>query len=217
MRVTIPIYTVAQLGSGVVSFFQSTRGAGTFGYACQAVVFYAFAVFLIFQGSRVAFQGRSVRVPRRSFGYLVFPALVFLFGPVNYLGLSTSGNFSMFSNIRTEGHEWNHVWIPRSVRVFHYQDRIYWIHDIDPAIVRPNREHPRRGFGMPEIEMYRVIDAWRARRTMPAFIDYEVDGVRQNLSDFRNLMSSARPYRWIEQKLLFFRRVQPPGPNFCRW
>ena len=39
----------------------------------------------------------------------IFPAVLILHGFTSYLGLRTAGNFSMFSNLRTEGARSNHL------------------------------------------------------------------------------------------------------------
>jgi len=68
----------------------------------------------------------AIRLPMMRPAFMSF-ILVFaiLNGLCPFLGLKTHTSFSMFSNLATEKGLWNHVFIPKSVQVFHYQDE--WI------------------------------------------------------------------------------------------
>lgn len=61
-----------------------------------------------------------------------------------YLGLKTESTFTMFSNLRTEGGNWNHLFIPASVGVFGYQDQLVRITGSnDPALQDRTRDGTR--------------------------------------------------------------------------
>ncbi|GLP83128.1 HTTM domain-containing protein [Mycobacterium antarcticum] len=61
-----------------------------------------------------------------------------------YLGFKTESTFTMFSNLRTEGGYWNHLFIPASVRVFGYQDQLVRITGSnDPALEARTRDGSR--------------------------------------------------------------------------
>ncbi len=217
--VVVPFYVVAQLFSGLISYFEHERGRGTVGYHFQTFFFVTFSLWVLYYGVKLSYKHRNakeLKIPRRSY---LFPTLVFIFASFNYLGLSTAGTFSMFSNLRTEGDVWNHLFIPKFLRVFPYQDNIYWIHNIDRNSSRPNREHPRINQGSPEIEFYRVVEWWKENGQEPKFLEYELNGERQRIIDVLGQdIFKGRSYSWLEQKLLFFRRVQQDQtPNRCRW
>ena len=58
----------------------------------------------------------------------LFSLLIFLFGFQNYLGLSTAGTFSMFSNIQTEGGKSNHLILHNNpFEIFPYQKNLVHI------------------------------------------------------------------------------------------
>ncbi len=57
-------------------------------------------------------------------GFWIFPALLLFNGFCPYLGLKNETSFAMYSNLRTERKKFNHVFIPRWVQIFHYQDDI---------------------------------------------------------------------------------------------
>lgn len=215
----IPYYAVAQIISGLISYFQEERGRGTIGYHFQTFFFASFAIWVLYYGIKFSFKARNENTTKTPPLAYVFPALVLLFGSFNYLGLSTAGTFSMFSNLRTEGEGWNHLFIPKFLRVFPYQDTVYWIHNIDRNSSRPNREHPRINQGSPEIELYRVFEWWKDNGGEPKYFEYEVNGKRERIIDvLERDIFQGRSYNWLEQKLLFFRRIQKDGEhNRCRW
>jgi len=217
--VAVPFYVIAQLISGLVSYFEHERGRGTIGYHFQTFFFVTFSLWVLYYGVKLAYKVKNekdIKIPRLSY---IFPALIFIFGCFNYLGLSTAGTFSMFSNLRTEGAVWNHLFVPRFLRIFSYQDNIYWIHNIDRNSSRPNREHPRINQGSPEIELYRVVQWWKENGREPKDMEYELNGEKHRITRvLERDIFQGRTYSWLEQKLLFFRRVQKDGtPNRCRW
>lgn len=83
-------------------------------------------------------------------------------GGMSYLGLRTAGNFSMFSNLATEGERWNHLLLPRSLKLFSYQDEIHWFTDVPPEARALRRSHPRSRSGSPDLEVARLKqhDGW---------------------------------------------------------
>lgn len=215
----IPYYVVAQLLSGVVSYFESDRGRGTVGYHLQTFFFVSFSLWVLYCGAKITYGARNERDSKYSWGSYILPAWILIFGSFNYIGLSTAGTFSMFSNIRTEGSTWNHLLIPKFVRIIPYQDKIYWVKNLDEKSERANREHPRINYGMPEIEFYRALRIWKENGQEPEFIEYELDGVTRRVEgNLGNHLFEGRTYSWLEQKLLFFRRIQREDrPNKCRW
>jgi hypothetical protein len=68
---------------------------------------------------------------------LVPVLLITLIGLCPYIGLKTEGSFTMFSNLRTEGEHWNHLFMPRGLRVFGFQDDLVNIIETDdPSLQR---------------------------------------------------------------------------------
>ncbi len=219
LRSLIPYYVITQFIMGLLSYFDSEKGVGSWGYWLQAGAYLMFSILLLYWGVPFARSKRKVNsVLPFSLKGAVFPLLVFLFGSLNYWGLSTAGTFSMFSNLRTEGASWNHFLFSRAMRIFHYQDDIYWVDQLDKPYQRTNKEHPRLGYGMPEIEFYRVLESWKARKKSPALV-YRKNNDSHSSSDIASEAAFQKsPYSWLEMKLMYFRRIQAPGsPNKCRW
>lgn len=76
-----------------------------------------------------AIHGRGQETPEypagafrfASWAFWIFPILVFVNGATPYLGLKTRSAFAMFSNLRTEGGQTNHLLVPVSAQLFAYQ------------------------------------------------------------------------------------------------
>jgi len=60
---------------------------------------------------------RGIMIPRVKW-LLIFPIIIFLNGLLPHLGLKNVQVFAMFSNLKTEGGETNHLFIPSSFQVF---------------------------------------------------------------------------------------------------
>jgi hypothetical protein len=53
-----------------------------------------------------------------------------------YLGLKTGWSLAMYSNLRTEPGQWNHLVVPEEARVFGWQDDLIAINDAHPDVAR---------------------------------------------------------------------------------
>ncbi len=87
------------------------------------VIAFAAAILLTLGLAREGSPGRGPRPLRLR--HPVFSAgilLLVLNSLTPYVGLKTESSFTMFSNLRTEGGQWNHLFIPKAVRVFPPQD-----------------------------------------------------------------------------------------------
>ena len=119
---------------------------------------------------------------------------LFFFGGMNYVGLRTAGNFSMFSNVATEGLRWNHLLVPAHFKIFHYQEDLHWFKSVPPEIQKLSPEQIRPGWGTADVVIARLkTRGWTAAEPRAS-------------------------YSWLELSLLHFRPVQPgQGPQTCRW
>lgn len=76
---------------------------------------------------------RSLRIQHPIF--IAGIALLVLNSVSPYVGLKTDSSLTMFSNLRTEGGHWNHLFIPEAVRIFPYQDHpVRIVSSDDPAL-----------------------------------------------------------------------------------
>jgi len=70
--------------------------------------------------------------------FAIFPLLLLLNGLSPYIGLKTHHGFAMFSNLRTEAHLTNHLFLPVSVRVVDWEDDAVAVLASDPGGVAAN-------------------------------------------------------------------------------
>jgi hypothetical protein len=162
----------------------------------------------------------GVRVFNREtprFLYLV-PVALLLFGLTSHFGLRTTGNFSMFSNLRTEGERSNHLLFGNNPLKFgSYQEDVVKVHEIDDKAANIGYQYmPLDGKHLPVVEFKKLIVLWReAGRVIP--MRFEYDGkmyATENVIEEPDWQVDE--FDW-EMKLLDFRVIQPEGPNRCRW
>jgi hypothetical protein len=170
------------------------------------------------RGQRPAWSGARIagaRTPAWLFG---FPVLLVLHGFTSYLGLRTAGNFSMFSNLRTEGPVSNHLLLRSSpLKLWSYQEDVVRFIDIDDRQARIGYQYqPLRGQALPAVEFRKLIREWtRAGATVPMRFEYRGQ-VYATDNIVRDPEWRFRGTDW-EMRLLDFRVIQPEGPNTCRW
>jgi len=149
----------------------------------------------------------------------VFPVVLVLMGMTPYLGLRTAGNFSMFSNLRTEGDTSNHLLLGANpLKVWGYQEDIVWIVDIDDRVGQRIHHYDQspRGYALPVVEFRKWIQEWsRAGDHVPLTYGYrgELHTTDDIVTDPRWRTDSRTP----AMVLLDFRVIQPGQPNWCRW
>jgi hypothetical protein len=159
------------------------------------------------------FHGRTPKI------LFLVPVAMLAWGLTSYLGLRTAGNFSMFSNLRTEQGGWNHLVLsgPIATLATHQQDLVH-IHSIGelPPGLHQSRE-PLTGMKLPLIEfrkmMYRL---GQMDQPVPATISFE--GRNWTSADIARHPDWAVDRRDLVMYLSDFRPVQVnPSPNMCRW
>lgn len=157
------------------------------------------------------------RTPR--FLYLL-PVMLLIFGMTSYLGLRTAGNFSMFSNLRTEGDVSNHIILGQNpLKIWSYQEDTVRVLEIDKEAAYTGSHYaPHRLVGkeLPVVEFRKMVSGWaNMDRKVPITFEY-----RGSVYASDNITADPawRPARrdW-EMILLDFREIQPEGPNECRW
>ncbi|MEQ8384030.1 MAG: hypothetical protein RH949_16880 [Coleofasciculus sp. A1-SPW-01] len=144
--------------------------------------------------------------------------LVFLYAMTPYLGLRTAGNFSMFSNLRTEGETSNHLLLASNpLKIWGYQEDVVEVLEIDDEAAKVGHKYrPLKGYKLPVIEFKKLIYKWtKANYTVPMTFIY--DDVTYSSQDIVNDPTWRTPKRNWEMYLMDFRIIQPEGPNQCRW
>ena len=151
------------------------------------------------------------------FLYLV-PIALFLFAMTSHLGLRTAGNFSMFSNLRTEGETSNHLLFGSNpIKFWGYQEDVVEIVSIDTDAARIGHHYNNlNGMLLPIVEFRKLLYLWReAGRAFPITWRY---GGQEFSSENIALEPDWRVDRWDwEMRLLDFRLIQQTEPNRCRW
>lgn len=147
------------------------------------------------------------------------PILLVFIGLTPYLGLRTAGNFSMFSNLRTEGESSNHLLLGSNpIKLWGYQEDVVWILDIDDrhGDVIYHYDGSPRGYALPVVEFRKWIHEWdRAGYTVP--MTYAYDGYRYSTDDIVTDPAWRTDDLSPEMYLMDFRYIQPGQPNYCRW
>ena len=149
---------------------------------------------------------------------LVFPVLLLLFGLTSYLGLRTAGNFTMFSNLRTEGARSNHLLLGSNpLKRWGYQeDLVRFVHIDDEAAEIGYNYQPLEGQLLPVVEFRKLIRQWaRADRTVPMTFEYR--GQVHSTADIARDPAWRPTRRDWAMRLMDFRVVQAEGANRCRW
>lgn len=147
------------------------------------------------------------------------PALMLAFGLTSYLGLRTAGNYSMFSNLRTEPGGWNHLLLPGPIAVLasHQQDLVH-IHSLGPL---PRGLHQQNesleGMKLPLIEFRKLLyKLGRKDHAVAATISF--NGTTWHSANIVEHPDWRVDRRDMLMVLSDFRQVQVnPSPNRCRW
>ena len=153
------------------------------------------------------------------FMYL-FIFLLSIYAATPYLGLRTAGNFSMFSNLRTEGTTSNHLLLSSNpLKLWNYQEDVVKIIEIDDERAEIGHKYrPLKDHFLPVVEFKKLIYQWtKAGYTVPLKFAY---GDRTyNTNNIVNDPVWRTPNRSWEMRLMDFRVIQPNNgePNYCRW
>ena len=144
----------------------------------------------------------------------IFPILILINGFSPYLGLKTTTAFSMFSNLRTEGGQSNHVILP-NVALFKYQeDLVEVLESNDPQF----EKLVDSGDLVPWFEVRRM--ASKSERA-----DAEITCVRNGIllvlkrgDSSQESQEAFTPHHWLAAKFLHFRSIRPFNqPQKCCW
>jgi hypothetical protein len=163
---------------------------------------------------------RGVPVISRESPKIVYLYILFLilYGMTPYLGLRTAGNFSMFSNLRTEGEVSNHLLLTNNpLKIWTYQEDVVHFIEIDDKLSKIGHKYrPLKGNKLPVVEFRKLIFQWKEDgRKIPLI--FEHSGKIFKTDDIVNDPKwHIEKYDW-EMFLMDFRVIQAEGPNKCRW
>ena len=144
-------------------------------------------------------------------------ALTLLSAASPYLGLKTMTSLAMYSNLGTEGDHWNHLLIPRSVKVFGFQDDLIEITASSDPIYQAIADSRKL---LPRFELRRRLRRF-GDAIGPVWIeyrddsgDYRIEITPQGAIDPQGLLEGGSP---ILDKFLHFNRVDPGPKQGCRY
>ncbi len=138
--------------------------------------------------------------------FIVF--VVFLNGASPYLGLKTEHSFAMFSNLQTEGDEWNHLIVPPAIQVFDLQDDLV-------EIVESSDAH------LTDLGQRRLKKVWLEFRRYLLYrpdtsVTYRRGGVEYRVQRCGDDPKLSEPLPLLVRKLFWFRSVSPADENHCK-
>ena len=131
------------------------------------------------------------------------------------LGLRTAGNFSMFSNLRTEGDTSNHLLLGGNpLKVWGYQEDIVWIVDIDDRAGQriTITTNPRADMRHPSSSFANGSKREPGRRSRTPDHGIAANCIRPMTSDGPRWRTDSRTRPWS----CWIRIIQPGQPNWCR-
>jgi hypothetical protein len=139
-------------------------------------------------------------------------ALVLLSGINPYIGLNTNLTFSMYSNLRTEGGDSNHLLVPVGAQIFSYQRDLV-------QVTRSSSSRldslATRGVVIPAAELQALLSEEVSRSSSPVSVEYHRGGVRYAVPSAADDATLGLPLSALRTKLLRFRPIEPLGPRRC--
>jgi hypothetical protein len=212
------LYFAICMLSGVFSGLHHRLGAAICFNLAGAVLFWPLLAARVGPAPRPTWDGVSLRNGSTPRWLFLFPVLLLFHGLTPYLGLRTAGNFSMFSNLRTEGPRSNHLLLGGNpLKLWGYQeDVVKFVRIDDRAAAIGYQYQPLEAQELPVVEFRKLVDKWnRAGAVVPMTIEY-----RGRVYETRDIVHDPEWHPsgpdWA-MRLMDFRVIQPEGPNRCRW
>ena len=152
----------------------------------------------------------------------LFPLFLLTFGFSSYLGLGTAGNFSMFSNLKTEGMTSNHLLLSQNpFKIFKYQEDTVKIY---VAFSEKNNQkfyltlnnRPFAGNSLPLVEFKKSIYNWTKNNEKVSMMFKYQDKAYPTRDIINDPIWKTPKQNW-EMKLLNFRLISSVEPNECSW
>tara|TARA_B100000686_G_scaffold301492_1_gene336833 strand:+ start:249 stop:1682 length:1434 start_codon:yes stop_codon:yes gene_type:complete len=148
-----------------------------------------------------------------------FMALLLFQGSQNYLGLSTAGTFSMFSNLRTEGGSSNHLILKHNpIEIFDFQKDLVYIEKVTPPYYKINyTTNNIKNKVIPRIVFEEYL--YNLNQINISNVDIVLEYNRRKILE-RNILRNTNwtPTRLdFRHKYLYFREIQLSKDVVCVW
>ncbi len=212
------VYLASNLLTGVVSGFWSRVLAAFLFNLSVLFLLWPILRAVVAQGPRPVWPGVSLWARGTPAWLYAFPVVLLLHGLTSYAGLRTAGNFTMFSNLRTEGPRSNHLVLGGNpLKIWGYQEDVVSLVVIDDSLgAFDRRVGPLRGMQVPAVEFRKWIYKWtREGKEVPVTLEYR--GQVRTTEDITADPEWRTPGRTWAMRLMDFRTIQPQGANRCRW
>ena len=212
------LYFALNVFCGIVSGLHQRLVAGIIFNVAALVLIWPLLSALASPPPRPPWVGVPISIRTTPTWMFVFPCILLLYGLTSYLGLRTAGNFTMFSNLRTEGPVSNHFLLSRNpLKLWNYQEDVVSFLEINDKKAKIGYQYqPLKGNQLPVVEFRKLIYQWtKAGWTVPMTFAYR--GTLHSTRDIVNEPAWRTPARDWEMVLLDFRVIQTDEPNQCRW
>ncbi|MEW4565554.1 HTTM domain-containing protein [Bremerella sp. JC770] len=153
-------------------------------------------------------QPRPASLRLASVGLAVIPLVVILNALCPYIGLKTESSFTMYSNLQTEGNQWNHLLMPKAMKVFRWQDDLVSIID---STHPPFQHAAQEDIRLTWFEFQR-----EASQAESMAVTYRRGDAVFEVSDTKQDPVLSRPPQAIWRKWMWFRDVPTPEKNTIR-
>jgi hypothetical protein len=214
----VHLYLAINIVSGIFSGLHHRLAAGIVFNVAALVFLWPLLSAIAARRPTPPWTGVPLSSPVTPRWMFIFPGILILHGMTSYLGLRTAGNFSMFSNLRTEGPVSNHYLLRKNpLKLWGYQEDVVSFIDIDDRQARIGYQYQElKGNQLPVVEFRKLIYQWtRAGVRVPMTFEYR--GQVYSTKDIANDPVWRTATRDWEMMLMDFRSIQPDGPNQCRW
>lgn len=174
---------------------------------------------LLFSVALLLFHSRWLYVYREKASFfrlswsplLLIAALTFFNGLTPYIGLKTATNFAMFSNLRVEGADTNHLFLPSTYQISDRQADTVTLLDTNHPYLQNYIEWNER---ITYFELSRFLYE-------NSHEDIEVAFLRRG-DEYRISLREHPPEEWLDsgwlaRKMMLFRGVPIEGPTPCQW
>lgn len=143
-----------------------------------------------------------------SVGLAIVPLVVILNALCPYIGLKTESSFTMYSNLQTEGNQWNHLLMPKAMKVFHWQDDLVSIID---SSYPPFQHAAKEDIRLTWFEFQR-----QASEADSIAVTYRRGDAVYEVSDSKSDPVLSHPPEAYWGKWMWFREVPLPEKNTIR-
>lgn len=219
-------YRIVAVGIAVVTFYMVSEWSSSVGavrtfqgvaYDLSVLAVVAVVVVAMRRAGTAGDRSRGTEADcgsRYRWQYAVFPAVLFVWGAFPYLGVSTYGSLTMFSNVVTAPDYDNHVVIDTGMTdVFGLQRDLVQVIDMEQELAGNFRHNPI-GELVTRSEIGVQVTRTMREHDEPLMAFLLEDGAPTFYEDLRESDYAEWPFatRW-----LFFREVDPVGEARCRW